>query len=135
MDEIRSCIHSRFDEVPTLMAAVRPLLDACGEESRAKAEIGIHEIVHNIIEHGYEKSPQGRIHLRAGFQDDLAWIELMDEGKPHPGYSAASPPPVDNLLAMEVRGRGLWLIQQCFERITYTRAETQNRTVLYISIT
>ena len=134
MDEIRACIHSRFDEVPTLVAAVRPLLDACGKENRAKAEIGLHEIVHNIIEHGYGKSPQGCIHLRAGFLTDLAWIELVDEGKPHPGYSAASPSPVDDLLAMEERGRGLWLIQECFYKVTYTRAETRNRTVLHIRL-
>lgn len=131
--DVRIEIESRYSDVPRLVHEVMALLaDFSSEEAISKVVIGLHEVVHNIIEHGYAGEDGHAIRLWARRRGHYAVLVIEDDGRPHPRTPHPEPETITSLEAMAERGRGLWLISQCFARVRYVRKEGHNRTLLYL---
>lgn len=130
---LRLRIPSRIEAVVGAVDAVVTHRANASADAATRTAIGLHEVLNNIVEHGYAGRSGGGIEIGLTQAGEDAWVEILDDGRPHPSHDADRPPepsPVDDLMAMRTRGRGLWLISQCFAEVRYDRAEGRNRTRL-----
>lgn len=129
-------IDSKFVDVPRVFSAIRPLLEGNAPPDAINlAEIGLHEVINNIIEHGYGGKPGHSIDIRSCRRRTMVAVAIEDMGAIHPAALRRKDPPPETfagLESMSERGRGLWLIEQCFSRVRYSVRDGRNLTRLYI---
>ena len=79
-------------------------------------ELAVHEVCSNIIEHAYAGSP-GRLKLSFSLLEDSRKIvvEMYDNGRSFDFPSVPTP----NLDEPQVRGYGLFLIQELMDKVEY----------------
>lgn len=126
-------IPGRIESVIEVVDAVMTRLAGASADTATRTAIGLHEVLNNIVEHGYAGRSGGDIEVSLAHEGEDAWVEILDDGNPHPSRDADRPPepsPVDDLMEMGTRGRGLWLISQCFAEVSYDLAAGRNRTRL-----
>lgn len=131
--DVRIQIQSQYSDVATIIHEIMPLLtDFASEEGMSKVIIGLHEVLHNIIEHGYGGKTDQVIRLWGRRKGRYAVLVIEDEGRPHPRLPRPEPETITSLEDMAERGRGLWLISQCFARVRYRHLAGRNQTLLFM---
>jgi|GEM_PF-6500016 hypothetical protein len=131
--DVRIQIRNRYSDVTQVIHGIMPLMaDFASEEAISKVIIGLHEVIHNIIEHGYEGEGDQAIHLCGRRKGRYAALVIEDDGRPHPRLPRPRPETFTSLEEMAERGRGLWLISQCFTRVQYRHRNGRNQTMLHL---
>lgn len=130
---ISTTIPRSFTAVPDAFAALRPLCEKAEMDAGAQAlmELGLAEILNNIVEHGYGSADGSTIRVR-GRQSDRGVVVVIDvAGEPVELPSAKAHAPHLPITEQAERGRGLWLIEQCFSAVAYYRRGDSNRVFAY----
>jgi serine/threonine-protein kinase RsbW len=71
------------------------------------------EAVANAIEHGYRDNPLGMVEIVATLRSDLIEVQVADQGKWHADAEAGA----------VARGRGLRLMRQAMDEVTFDRSD------------
>ncbi len=125
-------IPSRFSDVAAIVHETRRLMPGqIPQDEVARMEIGLHEVLNNIIEHGYGGKPDQIIDFWACRRRGRLMLLIEDSGLPHPAPSP-QPEEIVDIEQMSERGRGLWLIQQCFASVRYRVRKNRNQTILIL---
>lgn len=95
-----------------------------------RVELGIHEMIVNIIKHAYDGESGKKIQISARLNKDRIVFELIDQGKSFNPDSIPKP----CFDGSRENGFGMYLADQIFDRIEYSQnADGENRTVLSFS--
>lgn len=103
------------------------------EQFAYSAELAVHEICTNIVEHAYELRP-GRIRAQITLQQKPRQlvVDLFDNGKSFDPATVGLP----DLTQMQEGGYGLYLVQQLMDEVMYEPGAENNhwRLVKYIQV-
>lgn len=92
------------------------------EQIRYNLVLAAHEIAANMTEHSYAGA-QGRLAITLRLQDKSFFFEARDQGE-----CAFDPTrvPLPDPMAFDRRGRGLWLVYQLTDVLTYATRDGQH---------
>ena len=102
-----------------LATFVEVLLEPVGcEETMEKIKLGLHEALVNAVKHGNSGDPNKSLRVRRILSPKWFIWQIQDEGKglPDSEREGSLPPEVQS-----DRGRGLFLIHQCFDDVRWSR--------------
>ncbi|ARC87669.1 ATP-binding protein [Rhodovulum sp. MB263] len=108
-----------FLEAPRIWDAIcHEVSENYSPDEQIRLRLGMTEIINNIVEHASTGREDARFSLRVLKLDGRLFLCLSHEGPAFvPSPEAMDP---DKVLASErTRGRGLWLISQCFTEVRY----------------
>lgn len=127
-------IPATLDEVSRLCAELNVLaIDRCGVEWAAEIDLGLTEVLTNVVRHGYGDDNCGRIALSCTVEDAHWLLSVLDQGSPIPADLLAQadgsvfdfdPKDLDSI---PKGGMGLALIRSCFDALDYVAGPTGNR--------
>ena len=90
-------------------------------------ELGIHEILVNIIRHAYKMESDQSIRITARLDSNQIIFELFDHGISF-NFETVPPPQFDG---SRENGFGIWIASQAFEKIEYIQnTNEENHTIL-----
>jgi anti-sigma regulatory factor (Ser/Thr protein kinase) len=90
-------------------------------------ELAIQEAATNIVTHGYEQAPPGRIEMTLAAYPDEIVVELADTGIEFDPATAPKP----NLDVPTVHGYGVYLLHQLMNHVEFQREGERNRLRLH----
>ena len=100
----------------------------CDDQSQYDISLAMDEICTNIIDHAYGPNQIGEIEISFSLCDNPYGmeIELTDTGRSFEFDSAVTP----DLNKPQVRGYGLFLVNQLMDGVTYSTCDTHNKWLL-----
>ena len=129
---LRLEIPSAVDRVAGLCAAVRALVSTLGggEADADAVELGLAEVLNNIIEHGYRGEPGHAIQVDVWVEGTVLWVQVSDAGRAMPEalLRDAAMPDFDpgDVGALPEGGFGLGLLVAIADDIRYHSEEGRN---------
>jgi anti-sigma regulatory factor (Ser/Thr protein kinase) len=131
---IQLSIDSQLDQVCLLRTAVRAIAAELGfdESTCLEIQLGVTEAVNNIIEHAYHFHPERRVAVDIDGGPDSLDLRITDDGAPLPldelakAFREGSPFPELSDSEQSDRGRGLWIIRQTMDAVTFDRINGKN---------
>ena len=100
-------------------------------ETRTTVVLAIHELMVNIVEHGY-KGKAGQINVVLDLSDSNLRMEIRDRAE-NP-FEMPDDVPELNPLDLREHGMGLFIIQQAFDNVVHTNLEPGNYWLLEKSL-
>ncbi len=88
--------------------------------------LGIEEIVTNIIKYGYDFPGTYQIEVMLKFDGDDLVLVIIDDGHEFNSLLHQKKPAPANVEDLEIGGLGLDLIKKFFDRMAYRREEGRN---------
>jgi anti-sigma regulatory factor (Ser/Thr protein kinase) len=82
-------------------------------------QLATDEAASNIIEHAYEKIPDGVLELSCGVRDDLITIVLIDHGESFDPSEIPLPDLKADLSARKIGGLGIFLMRKLMDDVHY----------------
>jgi anti-sigma regulatory factor (Ser/Thr protein kinase) len=82
-------------------------------------QLATDEAASNIIEHAYEKIPDGKLELSCGVRDDLITIILVDHGESFDPSEIPLPDLKADLSARKIGGLGIFLMRKLMDEVSY----------------
>ena len=88
------------------------------DETASRIQLGLHEALVNAVKHGNSGDPKKSLRVRRILTPNWMIWQIQDEGEgvPLKSRQAALPTKIDSQ-----RGRGLFLIHQCFDDVRWSR--------------
>ena len=113
--------RSRLEDLPGARLFVRKSCknDTCRQlavEDLWQLELAVHEVAANIIRHAYQNRTDQRIILEIESFEEHLMVHLNHWGKPFIRRETVTVPIFDGTAE---RGFGLYLIEQCVDRVVY----------------
>lgn len=105
-----ACEEARFDEI-----------------ARMDLDLAVAEAANNIIVHGYDGKAGKHYGVRIEARSGLVEIVLTDRGLPIPADMLSSSDSADDA---DESGRGLFLIRQCVDELSYSSEGGENKLTL-----
>ena len=102
--------------------------DFVGEVARAggfsdkdvyNIQLATDEAASNIIEHAYEKQPEGVLELSCGMKDDTITIVLVDRGESFDPSAIPLPDLKADLTDRKIGGLGIFLMRKLMDEVHY----------------
>lgn len=124
MPSVTFSIPSDANAVRWACLAVRGILDGVrlAEDDRYYVELAVSEVVTNSLRHAYENKPGNEIGLDVAVEEDRLVVSVSDTGLPlDPERIEAANLPLDNDSHPEQGGRGLFLVRQAMDEVTFGR--------------
>ncbi len=93
-------------------------------------DIALAEVFNNIVEHAYQDTGHGQIHVRVEMRDPGMHFTIWDEGDPMPAGRLPDGAPADPGLDAHQQaegGYGLYMIRQLARKLRYERSNGRNR--------
>ena len=123
-------ITSDLDKVWLIGVSVRAVLAeaSCSEETSFNVELAVVEAVNNAIEHAYQNEPDHEVEVILALGAQNVEVRVTDRGRPIPtgtleqARQLTFADPAD----LADSGRGLAIIQQIMDQVTYRTAEGAN---------
>jgi sigma-B regulation protein RsbU (phosphoserine phosphatase) len=114
-------IRSQLESLPGARRFVREFCqkDPCRRlagEGLWQLELAVHETATNIIRHAYGNRTDQRILIEIEVLEERIMVQLNHWGKPFIQRESPPKPVVDGISEC---GFGLYLIEQCVDRVTY----------------
>lgn len=92
----------------------------------ADIRLAVDEAYTNIIKHSYDNNPSESVQVELGYDDDMFWVALLDNGKPF-DPSNYSEPNVEQKIKHKKRGGvGVYLIRKLMDDVSYAQDEEMN---------
>ncbi|MGK5091855.1 ATP-binding protein [Deltaproteobacteria bacterium TL4] len=131
MSSIKLTIESQLEHIPLVGLALRSFAGhaAFDEEDSFMIELAVVEAVTNVVEHAYELQPGNLVEIEVLIQPDAILCHIYDKGKPMPPVKVPlinRSYNVDDLDSISDRGRGIALIHQIMDEVTYQRCDEIN---------
>ena len=89
-------------------------------------QLAVHEICVNIVDHAYNGHPDGKIDVNIMLHPHRIEVELFDTGQSFDPNAVPEP----NLVEGQVRGYGLFLVNQLMDTVIYQALPGKNRWLL-----
>ena len=98
-------------------------------EKISHLELGLEEILINIINHAYKESGiDGEIEITCRLTDSQTLIvEIKDSGKPFDIFSVHEPDLNAGIEDRQVGGLGIFLVKQLMDEVRYSREQDRNK--------
>lgn len=121
-------LPARLDEVERLTGWLRAITaSVLQEDDFILLEIGVVELVNNIIEHAFENL-SGSIEVGCALDGKRVTLNFSDAGLAMPdGIQERYDNATDDVALDATSGRGLGIIKRCFEQVRFYRADGLNR--------
>jgi serine/threonine-protein kinase RsbW len=125
-------IQSDLTLVPGLCERMRALLTEhqVDDSDAIQVEICLVEAVNNAIEHGYRCDPANFVEVRAEVEGAGLRLEVRDRGQ---GFdplrleqALSRQPEFDEIAMLSERGRGLAIIKEVMDEVSYLRTDGVN---------
>lgn len=116
MNFIKNTVYRRFSSELIEVAKLKPMFDdmvndiSIDEKHYFNIMVSISEAFNNAIKHGNKYDPNKVVVVRAGFNKDILWCRISDQGLGFEPEEIPHPLNHDNLL--KESGRGLFLIKE-----------------------
>lgn len=127
-------IPATLDDVSRLCAELNALaIDRGGVEWAAEIDLGLTEVLTNVVRHGYGDDSRGHIALRCTAEDARWLLSVLDQGSPIPADLLAQADgsvfdfDPEDLDSIPEGGMGLALIRGCFDELDYVAGPAGNR--------
>ncbi len=126
---------------PAQMIYIEILLDFVLKEAKgsgfpvgrvSEIRLAAEEILVNIVNYAYPESG-GDVLVRCLSKKDAFVLEIVDSGRPFNIFEAPDPDVSSGLWERDVGGLGIYFAKKMASKITYARAERQNRLTLAFS--
>lgn len=134
VQHMKYVVHATLDEVAWVTEAVRGLIPLrLPEEDSYAIELGIAEVLTNIVQHGYLGQKDGSITVNWKEYMNRLEVNISDRGLPIPSgllkREARNPFDFDlnNIQELSENGFGLMLVKTVFDRVDYQSSEGVNR--------
>lgn len=102
--------------------------ESLNQDKISMLELAVNEVVVNIIEHSYQNKPGKKIIISAQVNAAMIVFEVFDWAEKF------KPENIDLPDAEQERGRGLFLIHECVDRVSYSHENGRNCCRLEIDI-
>jgi anti-sigma regulatory factor (Ser/Thr protein kinase) len=121
-------ISNDFDSLREMSAWVASSCKSLGISDALcfRLDLAANEAVTNTISYGYAAGGRGEIALRLSTEDDLAVLEIEDDGLLFNPLALAEPSPVQSLEASPIGGLGVLLIRRNVAHCDYQRRDGRN---------
>jgi serine/threonine-protein kinase RsbW len=126
-------IESNLGNIPLAASCLRGLITQetpFNESERYDVELAVVEALTNIIKHAYAGKSGYIIHLALILYEDHFTVEIYDSGKTIDKKHTKEPYPPQLSYSLEElpeSGWGLYLIQQCVDKVDYSMDENCNK--------
>jgi serine/threonine-protein kinase RsbW len=90
-----------------------------GDKDVYNIQLATDEAASNIIEHAYEKNPDGVLELSCGVRDDLITIVLIDHGESFDPSEIPLPDLKADLSDRKIGGLGIFLMRKLMDEVRY----------------
>jgi anti-sigma regulatory factor (Ser/Thr protein kinase) len=90
-------------------------------------QVVLDEMLSNIVHHGYEGRPGGRIEVELRLEGGVLQLTVLDDAPPFDPLEAPEP---DTTLPVEQRplgGLGIFLVRKLMDEVQYERRDGRNR--------
>lgn len=128
--EIELKIKSTQDNVELIGHTVNKLSSESGLQDNESSllELAVVESVNNSIKHSYKNNPDNEIIVRIIIGSQNIEIKIIDHGEPIPEFKTNYPDDFDinDLENLPEGGRGLFIIDQIADNLSYQTFENQN---------
>ncbi len=123
-------LASDFNEIEKVEAFVNDFIGASDEELFNKVQLALNEAVTNAVVHGNKNDSSKKVHIAAKRTDERIEITVKDEGG---GFDpAAVPDPTDEEQLLKAGGRGVFLIHQYADEVSFEENGTLVRMFFFI---
>jgi anti-sigma regulatory factor (Ser/Thr protein kinase) len=112
-----------LEAVSQFVASLESSFEHLDLATRTGIMLALQELLVNIVVHAYAHTP-GEIRIRITMQADVVHTLIEDDG-PN-SYDIERPVQSPDLLELPENGMGMFIIQQCFDQVTYRREMTSN---------
>jgi serine/threonine-protein kinase RsbW len=124
-------IASDVAQVPELCQGIRALLSSqrVDDADAIPIEICVAEAVNNVIEHGYRGDPNQTVEVVASVEPRRVVLEVRDHGPvfdPTSRRLSSLEPDLTDINALPERGRGLAIIREVMNEVSYLRRDDMN---------
>ncbi|WP_339951574.1 ATP-binding protein [uncultured Albimonas sp.] len=125
----RFTVRCDFEEASRVWDAIELRIGArYRQNDRLKLRLGLTEIINNVIGHGLGEGSEETFSLRVFERDRRLTVWIGHGGAPFPPPAQVTDE-AKVLASEDARGRGLWLIEQCFHEVRY-RQRGARQTIL-----
>ncbi|MDR8392763.1 ATP-binding protein [Aliifodinibius sp. S!AR15-10] len=118
-------LSSDFDEIQRVESFVDELQDwiSFDDEIYGNVMLALSEAVTNAIVHGNKQDSDKKVHIKASQNNQKLTISIKDEGE---GFDPSSlPDPLQDENLLKEGGRGVYLIEQFADEVTYSEDGTK----------
>lgn len=127
---IKVIIESRLAYLPLLRKTIRGICsNVVQDESVLQAiDLSLNEALCNVIYHSYQNEPDHEIQIMVTLYPQEVVFQIIDLGlKNLKNYKPVSfPIDKENIDALDESGRGIYLIHQLMDEVTYTSEKDRN---------
>ena len=118
-------LSSDFDEIQRVESFVDELQDwiSFDDDIYGNVMMALSEAVTNAIVHGNKQDSDKKVHIKASQNNQKLTISIKDEGK---GFDPSTlPDPLQDENLLKEGGRGVYLIEQFADAVTYSEGGTK----------
>jgi serine/threonine-protein kinase RsbW len=118
-------LSSDFDEIQRVESFVDELQDwiSFDDDTYGNVMLALSEAVTNAIVHGNKQDSDKKVHIKASQSNQKLTISIKDEGE---GFDPSSlPDPLQDENLLKEGGRGVYLIEQFADEVTYSEGGTK----------
>jgi serine/threonine-protein kinase RsbW len=122
-------------EVPGQVEAISPAVDevlavidrmGCAAGKEFEVETSVREALANAIRHGCERDPEKKVQVCVACDDSRGMLIVVRD--PGPGFDVESiPSPVEGKNLFSQGGRGIFLINELMDEVSYEKGGTEIR--------
>lgn len=127
---IKIIVESKLENLPILRKAVRGVCSCVvttQEDVLQDIDLCLNEAVSNVICHGYQNEPRHEIQVIVILHSNEIQIKIIDEGLPNiQANQRHKVEEIHNIASLSESGRGLYIIQELMDEITYETREGKN---------
>lgn len=122
-------LASDFNEIGKVQDFINDFIGLRNEVLFNKAQLAVNEAVTNAIIHGNKQDQTKKVAITAERTDEKIEITVKDEGS---GFDpAAIPDPTDEKQLLKTGGRGVFLIQQNADKVSFEEEGTLVRMLFF----
>ena len=121
-------IANDFVSLHVLMEDVTRFLESRGADERTVflANLGIEELVTNLVKYGYDTPGTYMIDVMVDFGVEEVLLTIIDDGHPFNPITHERKAPAAQIEDREIGGLGILLLKKQFDRIDYRREAGRN---------
>ena len=113
-------VSAKIEEMNKVTEFVSEILEEhhCSMKARVQIEVGIDEIMSNIIRYAYE-GKTGDILVECDIRDRVAYICCIDSGRPYNPLTKEDPDVTLSVNEREIGGLGIFMVKKSMDDLRY----------------
>lgn len=122
-------LASSYDEIEKVESFINDSVGVLNEALNSRIQLAVNEAVTNAVVHGNKLNSAQKVEVMAKIEKNTVVIWVQDEGK---GFDAAAvPDPTEEDRLLNQGGRGVYLMQQYADEVTFEKQGTRVKMTFY----